>query len=363
MKFHNLFQGKCQGRFLLIISLSLFLLVTSFFVCNSASAQGKVIKWKFFSAYGAGDSACCDVWPALFEKVKKATNGRLEISVFWSGQHPYQGSDMLKVIRDGSAELAHFYGGFLTSVEPVFGIDAIPMLFPSGADESFALVSKLWGDFKLDRKGVLERILEDKWGGCMIHALPATQQRIYSNGYKITGLGSLKGHKVRVYSPELATLVKILGGTPVSIGFGEVYTGLSTGLIDGLVTSVYFANSGGFFDFCDTINLWEIMAAADQLMVSKKALDKLPPDIRKTFLDIMYKSVTKPERAELETNALVLEELIKKGKHVYVPSQKEREAVIKRCQKEIWTPWVVRSGADAKLALEQVEEIKKTFKK
>ncbi len=363
MKFRNLFNSKCKGCLFLIIFLSLFFTATSFVDCNQVYAKDKVYEWKFFSAYGPGDSACCDVWPALFEKVKRATNGRLDISVFWSGQHPYQGSDMLKVIRDGSAELAHFYGGFLASVEPVFGIDAIPMLFPSDADESFALVSKLWGDFKLDRKGVLERVLEDKWGGCMIHALPASQQRIYTSGYKINGIGSLKGHKVRVYSPELATLVTILGGTPVSIAFAELYTGLSTGLVDGLVTSVYFANAGGFFDFCDTINLWEIMAAADELMVSKKALDKLPPDIRKTFLDIMYKSVTKPERAELETNALVLEELIKKGIQVYVPSQKEREAVIKRCQKEIWAPWVVRAGADAKLALEQVEEVKKTFKK
>ena len=268
---------------------------------------------------------------------------------------------MLKVLRDGQAELAHFYGGFLTSVEPVFGIDAIPMLFPSDTDESFKITLKLWGDLKQNKDGVLEKILEERWNASMIHILPATQQRIHTKGYAIEGIGSLKGHKVRVYSPELATLVKILGGTPVSIGFGEVYTALSTGMVDGLTTSVYFANQGGFFDFCDTVNLWELMAAVDGLMVNKKALDELPPDIRKTFLDIINESAMKPERAELMTNAYVLEQLIKQGKKAYVPSKANRDAVVERCKKEIWEPWIEQAGTDGKAALQQVNDVKKTF--
>jgi len=342
-----------------IVILLALILCFSIVGVTDSQAKDKVYKWSFFSAYGPGDSACCEIWPALFKEVEQATDGRLQISVFWSGEHPYKGSDMLKVLRDNQAELTHFYGGFLTSVEPVFGIDAIPMLFPSDSDESFKITLKLWGDLKQDRNGVLENILEERWNGSMIHILPATHQRIHTKGYAIEGIGSLKGHKVRVYSPELAKLVEILGGTPVSIGFGEVYTALSTGMVDGLTTSVYFANQGGFFDFCDTVNLWELMAAVDGLMVNKKALDELPPDIRKTFLDIMHKSAVKPERAELMTNAFVLEQLIKKGKTAYVPTKEKRDAVVERCKTEIWEPWMTQAGADGKAALKQVEAVKK----
>lgn len=321
---------------------------------------GKVIEWSFFSAYGPEDGACCVVWPRLFEEIKAATGGQLVIHSFWSGQHPYEGKDMLKVLKDGEAELAHFYGGYLTAVEPVFGIDAIPMLLPPDPMNAFKTIAHLWGDFKQNRSGVLEDMLQDRWEASMVHMVPASAQRFFTRGYAAEGIGSFKGHKVRVYSPELAKLVEIMGGTPVSVSFGEVYTSLSTNLIDGTVTSTAFADSGGWFDYIDTINMWEIMSGTDGLAVSLKALNELPADVRAVFLRIMQESAAKPEMLELSDNAVVLERLLLTGKvKAFVPKADARQKVVAAVEKEIWEPWMANTGEEGQKVIAQIREFQK----
>lgn len=323
------------------------------------TTTGKNIKWSMFTPYGPEDGACCEIWPILFKEIKEKTNGQLDISIFWSGQHPYEGSDMLKVVKDGQAELVHLYSGYLTSVEPVLGLDAIPMLLPPEAMEGYRIVSALWGNFEQNKAGTLEKILQERWNASMIHLLPASPQRFFTKGYTIDGLGSLRGHKVRVYSTELAQLVQLLGGTPVSLSFGEVYTGLATGLIDGLVTSLQFAKSGGFMDVCDTINMWEIMASMDGVAVNLKALNDLPPDIRQIFLKVMRDSAKKPETLELTNNAMILENELLLGKKAFVPAPAKRKEVVDRVNTEIVQKWISSVGADAQEVIKQIESLKK----
>lgn len=321
-------------------------------------STGETIEWSMFTAYGPNDGAACEVWPVLFDEIEKKTGGQLKINIYWSGQHPYEGSDMLKVIKDGEAEMVHFYSGYFTSIEPVFSIDSIPMLLPVDARDAFGALSVLWGNFEQNTSGVLEGILQEKWGATMVHLMPASPQRFFTKGYAIEGIGSLEGRKVRVYNPELATLVKILGGTPVSLSFGEVYTGLSTGLIDGLVTSLQFAESGGFLEITDNINMWEIMAAMDGAMVSLDALESLPPDVRDVFLTVMRNSAQKPEMKELVNNALILEKQLLMGQNAYVPEKSERDKVVEEVRKQIIEPWVESTGENARRAIKQIEEYK-----
>ncbi len=320
------------------------------------SDEDEVTQWSFYSAYGEEEGACGEVWSRLFDEIEEATEGRLVIDAYWYGQHPYEGEDMLRVLEEGNAQLSHFYSGYLTAVEPVFGVDAIPMLLPTDPMEAWEVIARIWGNFDQDRSGVLEDILQERWNASMVHMLPASPQRFFTAGYEIEDINSLKGHKVRVYSPELAKLVEIMGGTPVSVSFGEVYTSLATNLIDGLVTSTAFAESGGFFDFCDAINMWEIMSGTDGLMVSQEALNNLPSDVKAIFLEIMHESAMKPEMLELNQNDEIVEMLVQSGKvKAVVPTQENRDEVIEIVKKEIWEPWMEAVGDDGQRVLNQIE--------
>ncbi len=324
---------------------------------TAGQASGEVTEWSFYSAYGPDEGACCEIWTQLFEQIKEETDGRLVITPYWYGQHPYEGEDMLKALEDGSCQLSHFYSGYLSSVEPVFGADAVPMLFPSDPMESWEVTARLWGNFKQDTDGILEAILQERWNASMVHMLPASPQRIFTVGYDVDGIGSLKGHKIRVYSPELGKLVEILGGTPVSVAFSEVYTSLSTNLIDGYITSVMFAESGGLFDFTDTINAWEIMASTDGLIVDLDELNALPEDVRDTFLRIMNESAMKPESLELDKNNEIVDTRTADGKvKFFTPSEEKRAEVVEAVKKEIWEPWLELTGEDGQKVIDQITQ-------
>lgn len=288
--------------------------------------------------------------------MEKQTNGELVIKPFWTGQHPYSGPDMLKALQDGSAQIASFFGPFLCSTEPILEFESIPMLMSTDAVKSFNILKKLWGDFKGDESGPLAKVLKDNWNVTLIHLIPASPQRLFTKGYVANTLDSLKGHKIRSNSPAMGSFIEALGGTPINLAWGEIYTALSQGLIDGTHTSTFFANSTGFMDVCDTINLWEISAATDGLMVSREALDKLPADVRETFLKIMYESATKPEMTELVENALTLENLALRGKKIYAAKEEDRQKLAENIHKTIIPEFIERVGDNAKNLLQIIDE-------
>lgn len=314
--------------------------------------------WKFFSSYGPTEGPCCFIWQRLFDQIEKETNGELTIRVFWAGQHPYEGSDMLKAIQTGAAQLAHFFGPFVSSAEPLYELEAIPMIMPADPYKTFEILKKLWGNFNGDKSGPFEKVLQEKWGASLVHLIPAGSQRLFTNGYAANVPDSLKGHKIRSNSPAMASFITALGGTPVNLAWGEIYTALAQGLIDGTHTSTFFAKSTGFMDICDSINLWEISAATDGVMVNVEALNALPEDVRKTFMKIMSESALKPETAELADHALALEQLILDGKKIYTVSKEDREAVAKKIHETYIPEYVKRVGSEAEESIKVINSMK-----
>ncbi len=320
--------------------------------------SGDVTEWVFYSPYGPEDSACCEIWPELFAQIEEETGGALKITTYWSGQHPYEGSDMLKVVSDNTAQLGHFYGGYVSSVDPAFGLDALPLLFPADSDKAWEINSELWGNFQQDTNGLLEKRLQEDWNASMVHMIPATSQRLHTVGFEAGTLDSLKGHKVRVYSAEFGEFVKALGGSPVTLAGSEVYTALSTNLIDSVITGIQFGYQSGYYDYCDTCNLWEISQSSDGMIVNLDALNALPEDVRDTFLSIMSESANKPEMLEVETCDKILKDLEAEGVTVVTPSDADREAIAKIMDEKVWTPWAEKVGDFGQELLDFVQSYK-----
>jgi len=325
---------------------------------DELTSSGYSFEWSLFTTFGPEDASICYIWPKLFDEIKQRTNGQLNISIYWNGQHPYKGEDFLKIIKEGTVELVHLSAGYITSTEPVLGFFALPVVLPDESMERFNAEAAMWGNFE-QKDGFLENILKNKWEAVTVHGIPGCWIRLFTKGYIADGIGSLKGHKIRVFSPELAKFVEILGGTPVSISYGEVYTALSTGLIDGAITTLQVANAAGWLDQCDTINLWNLIAYMDSTVVGIKALDELPDDIKKIFLDVMRTSAQKPEMLELYRESMLLEEKITEGYSLYVPDDVLKATVREKIMEQVIEPWLDSTGDSGKKAFEELEKITK----
>src|SRR5207302_6075281 len=75
---------------------------------------------------------------------------------------------------------------------------------------------------------------------------------------------------------------------PVSIPFGEVYTALQRGVVDGAMTSATNAEPMKFFEVSKYLNYWFLTRASlEWLAVNQKAWDTLPNDLQQVVLDAL----------------------------------------------------------------------------
>ena len=93
----------------------------------------------------------------------------------------------------------------------------------------------------------------------------------------IKTVADVKGMKVRVQQSDLwVALVSAMGGNATPMPFGEVYTGLKTGLIDAAENNIPSYDSVKHFESAKYYSRTEHSMAPEMLLMSKIVWDKLP---------------------------------------------------------------------------------------
>jgi TRAP-type C4-dicarboxylate transport system substrate-binding protein len=99
----------------------------------------------------------------------------------------------------------------------------------------------------------------------------------------IASLADLKGLKVRTNGPSSADLVKALGGQPVSLAFGEVYTALERGTVDCGITGAGSGNGVKWPEVTTHLYTLSLSWSTSGYFVNLAWWNKLDPAIRAQF--------------------------------------------------------------------------------
>src|SRR5690606_6549205 len=95
---------------------------------------------------------------------------------------------------------------------------------------------------------------------------------------KIETAADLQGQKIRVIAnPILSDAVQAMGAAPVPLGFGVVFAGMQTGMLDGAEGAAPTLVSASFHRVGKHYSLTEHMSVPDVLVMSRRAWDKLTP--------------------------------------------------------------------------------------
>ena len=120
-------------------------------------------------------------------------------------------------------------------------------------------------------------------------------QQIFSTA-PIRTVADWKGKKIRVYGADSANITRILGGAPVNIAFGEVYSALEKKTVDGAMTSATNAEPMKFFEVAKYVDYWYLAGAAQEWIVAnQKAWDALPKDLQQIVLDAIKETEPRGE--------------------------------------------------------------------
>ncbi len=306
------------------------------------SAQEKTIVWNI--PHTAAPSYYHITCLKLFaDKVKEKSKGRMEIRV-----HPasslYPQNEQIPAVVDGRVEIAPILSGYMVDMFLEMAALDLPFM-TSSLDEARAAAEKL-------RPYYIERLAKRDILLLAIGTWPT--QQLFSTKKPFAKVEDWKGTKIRVYGTETAELTKALGGAPVNIPFGEVYTALQRNVADGAVTSATNAEPMKFFEVCKYINYWFIQGAGVEFLgCNKKALNALPKDLQQVVLDSIKESRFEDQEWE---NAKAFDARAKKrcaelGMTVVEVPQAEIDKA-RSMIKPAWDGWLKRTGPEGKRALE-----------
>ncbi len=147
-------------------------------------------------------------------------------------------------------------------------------------------------------------------------------ERIWDNGFRqitssnraIASPDDLKGFKIRVPPSQLwQSMFSAFGSAPTTINFAEVYTALSTGIVDGQENPLAIVSSAKLFEVQKHCAMTNHMWDGFWLLANKKAWERLPEDVRGIVAEHLDKGALAQRDDTAKVNDTVREQLIKDG--------------------------------------------------
>jgi TRAP-type C4-dicarboxylate transport system substrate-binding protein len=127
-----------------------------------------------------------------------------------------------------------------------------------------------------------------------------------NNKKPVSAPADVQGVKYRVMqNPLFIDMFNSLGGAAVPMAWGETFTAVQQGTIDGLELPVAVIDNSKMYEVTKFLSLTNHTYSMIALLISKKALDKLTPDQRKAVIEA-GKSATVLQRIEAAKNEKIL---------------------------------------------------------
>ena len=137
---------------------------------------------------------------------------------------------------------------------------------------------------------------------------------------KITTPEDLAGVKLRMPGSDAwQFLGTALGANPTPMAFGEVYTGLQTGAIDGQDNPLPTDKAAKFYEVTNQIVLTDHLVDAIFLSISKITWDKLSPEQQKKVTDAAMAATAYNNENRIKDEAELVQFFKDQGLKVYKP--------------------------------------------
>lgn len=233
--------------------------------------QGKVLKL----AHGLDPShPVHKAMVYMADRCQEISEGELSIEIYPSGQ---LGSEQqcVELLQIGSLAITKVSAAVMESFTEEFKVLGLPYIFRS-KEHSFKVLDGEIGD---------ELLLstEPFWirGLCFFDA---GSRSFYTIDTPINHPDDLKGLKIRVMKSITAMeMVKAQGGSPTPISWGELYTALQSGVVDGAENNPPSFYTSHHYEVCKYYSLNEHTMVPDVLIIGQKVWEKLS-DQEKSWL-------------------------------------------------------------------------------
>ncbi|MER8444592.1 TRAP transporter substrate-binding protein [Mesorhizobium sp. M1066] len=201
--------------------------------------------------------------------IKQRTNGRYSVEVYHSAQLGEE-KDTIEQTQAGVIDLNRVSMGPFNGVVPETAVPSLPYMFRS-VDHMRHVMDGPIGD------EILKAFEAHDLVGLAFYDSGA--RSFYNTKKDIASMADMKGMKFRVIQSDVfVDMVNALGANATPMAYGEVYSALQTGVIDGAENNWPSFESAKHYEVAKHYTMDQHQIVPEVLVMSKASWDKLSPE-------------------------------------------------------------------------------------
>lgn len=256
----------------------------------------------------------------MADRTAELSEGKLIIDIYPAEQ---LGSEQqcVELLQIGSLAITKVSAAVMESFTDDYKVFGLPYIFKSKEHAFKIMDGEIGENLLLSTK--------DKWIRGLTY-YDAGSRSFYTKSKPITHPDDLAGMKIRVMRSITAVeMTKALGGSPTPISWGELYTALQSGVVDGAENNPPSLYTSRHYEVCKFYSLDEHTTIPDVLVFSQIIWDKLSQQEQEWIQQAADESAVLQRKLWAESEKESLEEVQKAGVKINYP---DKEPFIQKVQ-------------------------------
>lgn len=255
----------------------------------------------------------------MAESVVKNSGGKLTVKIYPNGQLGSE-RESIELLQIGSMAMTKVSASVMESFAPNFKVYSLPYIF-NGQEHYYKILDGKIGEEMLDQGS--------KYWLKGLAYYDAGSRSFYSVNKPILKPEDLKGLQIRVQpSPTSMNMIKAFGGSPTPISWGELYTALQQGVVDGAENNPPSFYTSRHYEVAKFYSLNEHTMVPDILLISTKIWDNLSEEEQQWLQSAADESEVVERKLWKEAEQKALQVVKKAGVQVIYPDKKPFAALV-----------------------------------
>jgi len=266
----------------------------------------------------------------MSERLAEKSNNQMQMDIYPSGQLGGE-RELIELLQIGSLAMTKVSASPMESFVPEMKLFSIPYVFRSEEHLWQILTGKIGKDILLAGQDFRLRGLG---------YYDAGSRSFYTKEKPVHSPQDLAGLKIRVMKSQTAVqMVQALGGSATPISWGELYTALQQGVVDGAENNPPSFYLSKHYEVCKFYSLDEHTSVPDVLLISTVVWNGLSAQEQQWLQESVDESVIYERKLWKEATDHALTEVQKAGVEVIYPSKTPfRDSVIQMHESYRGTP-------------------------
>lgn len=314
----------------------------------AANDTGKVYEVKISHLASATDQINLG-FMKFKELVEAKSKGKIKVTIFHSKQISNSDRENAEKVQQNIVQMGSVPTFTLAALAAIneYQVFDYPFLFKNDAEIYKVMDGPVGAD--------LGKMLMQKTGIKSYGTYSLGWVKITSNKKSINKPDDIKGAKIRTTNSDLyMELVKSLGGSPTPMAYGEVFTGLQQGVVDGMMTTTGLFVSDRFYEvvkYMADVNPFSIVHV---IIVNNSFYESLPSDLKAVWDECMKEYTVYIRQLEDQGEKDAIKALREKGMQVTELTPEEKKAFV-----DLGTP-IIDKKADL-VGKEFLDKVKKAL--